>query len=133
MLGVIEMDEQEKINQFLDEWIYKQIRRKYSNEFYFNDNYIFSSITSKDQVKDASEFVEYRISQISQIPILYKEDIESIEKLIARYEISVSKVIQCYASFDFNYSYNELKNLVEKIFYYYDKVSDLEMRRLCQD
>lgn len=106
----------------------------YSNEYYFKDDSEFRKIKSKKDVNRVRTYANNIINQYkNEVYPLYNDDIITVEQAIARYEIAVHKAMQCYGNFDFDYSSEELQQLVDNIYKFYNLLSDIKIKKIYQD
>jgi hypothetical protein len=114
---------------------YDKQLRKYSNRHYSNDNSVFSKVTTNQDVERHRNYLVNTLKTYKSISPLVQDDIKDVETAMARYEIAVNKVIQTYNNVytDFNYTAEELNNLINDVFVQHDNVNKLLMRKLFQD
>lgn len=125
-----------EIKQIVDKYRYDQGLRIYSNRHYFHDDSIYRSIKNNNDVEGAYNYVKNSIEMYSKTYPLCSEDIIELEKAVAKYEIAVSKVLTFCAGISnnqFNYTADGLQELIDNIYMFYDKISDIHMRKMCQD
>lgn len=129
--------ENEKIKQIMDKYIYDRKIKIYSNKYFSkNKNDIFREIKSKEDVNFYNNNVVESINIRKDMDRdVYEQDIIIIEENIGKYEIAVHKVLQCYAIKDlgFDYTEEEINQLINNIFKYYKLLDEIRMRFLCQD
>lgn len=126
------------IKGFLEKHKYDRSFKRYSNKYYFNNSYrIYGDVNNNEDVEKYFNKVQNTISYFKNNlrGKLFNEDIEEVEKVIGQYEIAVSKVIGCYEldNCKFNYTVDELGDLFKNIELFYNELSDIWMRKVCQD
>ena len=126
--------ENKNINDILEEYKYSKKFRAYSNKYEIGNSF-FASINSNEDVKKIKERTENTINYYKTVYPLCMEDVEEVEREIGRYEIAMAKIIQCYNNdrCNFRYTANELMELINNLDKYEDEVSNLRMRKACQD
>lgn len=114
---------------------YDKKLRRFSDRHYFNDNSIYSRVQRNEDVTLHENYLLTVLEQLKRNFNLVSEDIEDLEKAMARYEIAVRKVIACFDNphCNFIYNANELNELIEKVFKYHNSVDKLVQRKLYQD
>lgn len=122
-----------EINQIIEQYIYNQSIKKYSNKYYFHDNRYFREIQDKSDVDRALEGIKNTINYYKTIYPLVNDDIEELEKSLGKYEIAVHKVLQCYDILNFGYTANELLDLIKNIKDFENQIQDIHLRKMCQD
>lgn len=122
------------IKELIDKYEFNQDLRKYTYKHFSKDmNIIHRQINTKNDVEMAKNEIEYDLDYYSKIHPLIREDMEQIEKSLGKYEIAICKILQCYDIIDdFNYSAEELKELIDNRFEYEKELSELRMRMMCQ-
>ncbi|MFV2049637.1 hypothetical protein CJ195_21890 [Bacillus sp. UMB0899] len=126
-----------EVKEIIKKYEYDRSIKKYNFKHFFNtgDN-IFRKITTKRDVEIAQNHVVSRINEYKNAKYrLVEEDILDLERSIGEYEIAVKKVLQCYshANFDFDYTAEELQELIDNIFKYHEKLTEVSMRKAFQD
>jgi methionyl-tRNA synthetase len=121
------------IREIIDKYRYDQKTKKYSNKHFFNDNSYFRKISSRSDVSNSEIYLKNTINYFKKIYPLTTDDIIDMEKALGKYEIAVHKVLQCYDNFDFNYSVEELMELINNINKYEESISEINLRKMCQD
>lgn len=125
------------ISEIINKYQYDRSIRKYNDKHFFETgNNIFRRVLSKRDVGIAENHVFSRVSEYKKATYkLEEEDILDIERAIGKYEIAVKKVIQCYGhkDFDFDYTAEELQNLIDKIFEFHEQLKEVSFRKACQD
>lgn len=123
------------IATIIDKYEYDQSIRKHANKYYFHNNAVFCDVKSMDDVSRYSQQVRVKIDCLKEIYPLYDEELLKLEKALGRYEDAIKKVLQCYShvEFGFNYTANELLELINLISKYEDEIADLYTRKMCQD
>ncbi|HOV27758.1 MAG TPA: hypothetical protein PK566_15545 [Pseudobacteroides sp.] len=123
------------VKDIIDKYQYDQSIRKHANKYYFHDNSIFRKITSKDDVSRYEQCVRGTINQYKDIYPLVTDDIIELEKALGKYEDAVKKVLQCYSDDDFGFDYTagELQALINQIFEFEKDISEIHLRKACQD
>lgn len=109
--------------------------RKYSDRYYFKDNSIFGNVKTNKDVEQHKNYILNSLKMYKEIYPLVQEDIENVERAMARLEIAVRKVIQNYDNpyADFNYTADELQLLIDDVFTQHENVNKLTLRKLYQD
>lgn len=125
------------IKQIIDKYKFNKELRKYTNKHYFKSkNRIYREIKTIEDIERAKNEIEYNLKLYSKTYPLTDEDIETIEKSLAKYEIAICKVIQCYnynALYSDFYNAEQLKRLIDNRFKYEEKLNEIKMRKMCQD
>jgi len=126
-----------EIKAIIDKYQYDQNISVYNDRHFFNtSNNIFRRISSNKDIEIKENHVISRINTLKNASFdLVKDDIEDLERAIGEYEIAVKKVLQCYEHKDcnFNYSAEELNNLINKIFEFHEQVNVINLKRIYQD
>ncbi|WP_047152161.1 hypothetical protein [Aneurinibacillus tyrosinisolvens] len=124
-----------EVKEIISRYQYSRDIKKYSNHYFFQDDDIFSRVNNNRDVQNAQNRVESNLRMLSKVFPLERVDVEELEKDMGRYELAVAKVIQCFDNprTDFNYTAEELQQLINSVFSFYDKIDNVNMRRLCQD
>ncbi|WP_028592441.1 hypothetical protein [Paenibacillus massiliensis] len=119
--------------EIVNSYKYNSQLKRYSDRHFFNDNSIFSSIKSKEDIKRYENHVVTCLSQCNKIYPLEKEDIIDLEQAMGRYEIAVRKALQLYNNEAFKSSAEELQALIDKLFSYHEEVQNISFRKMIQD
>jgi hypothetical protein len=108
--------------------------RKYSTRHYRNDNSVFAEVSTNQDVERHRNYLVRSLNYYKKVSPLEQDDIKDIEQAMGRYEIAVIKIIQTcdFPSTDFNYSAEELNNLINDVFTQQENVYNLLMRKLYQ-
>lgn len=106
--------------------------KKFSGKNYFQDNKIFSSINSKQDVQHIQTILENTINTYSDKSYsVGQEDIIDLEKRVGEYEVAVSKAIQSYENTgNLGYSAEELQQLIDKVFHFHAEVAKIKLKKL---
>lgn len=126
----------DEVKDIIKEYQYHRIFRNYSVKYSGKiGNRFFGNISSNEDVEKNKIYVENIINYYKTIYPLVLDDIDEIELAIGKYETTVHKVIQCYDNphCNFNYSSEELMELINNIDKYNSQLGDLKMRKACQD
>lgn len=113
------------------------MRNYYSNKYFFNDNSIWRSIKS-------NEDVEFHYKRLSNMINYYekfsggeldRENTEDLYKELGKIEIALRKIEQFNNSSYSNIKYidEDISKLMEKYELLSEKVSNIDMRRVCWD
>jgi hypothetical protein len=124
------------IKDIIKKYEYDQKTRKYSHKYYFKDNSIYASIKNNDDVTRAYNVIVNNISHFENFHHdLVSYDIETLERALARYEEAIHKVLACLDNLncDFNYSAEELIQLINNWDVFEEKISKIHMRKAFQD
>ena len=126
--------ENKNIKDILKEYQYSKKFRVYSNKYEIGNSF-FANINSNEDVKKIKERTENTIKYYKTIYPLDMEDIEEVEKEIGKYEIAMAKIIQCYDinRCNFKYTSDELMELINNLDKYEKEVSNIRMKKCCQD
>jgi DNA repair ATPase RecN len=130
------MEDKELIKKLVEKYRYDRKIRRFSNKHYLKDSHrIHREVNTNKDVEIAENHIKSRIESLKKIYPLVSEDIEDLEKAVARFEIAVCKVIQCFDNHytDFNYNAKELEELINKVFEYQKACDEVAQRKLFQD
>jgi ABC-type transporter Mla subunit MlaD len=96
---------------------------------------VFSKVTTNQDVERHRNYLVNTLKTYKSISPLVQDDIKDVETAMARYEIAVNKVIQTYNNVytDFNFTAEELNNLINDVIVQHENVNKLLMRKLFQD
>lgn len=100
-------------------------------------NKIYSSVNNNNDLERYLNFAKNTINYYEK-SFTYKlahEDIKEMEQAVANYEDALAKVLQCYdnPNCDFTYSAEELQELINYIDKFSTSISNVWMRKVCQD
>ena len=126
----------DEIKEIINNYKYDKKTRTYSNKYYFRDNSIYRSINNNNDVEKALNDVTNNIRYYENFKYpLVDDDIISLEKSLARYEIAIHKVLACfdYPYCDFNYTADELMQLINNWDIFHDRIHAIRMKKLFQD
>ncbi|GAV13248.1 hypothetical protein [Paenibacillus sp. NAIST15-1] len=122
-----------EIQTITSKYEYDKRLRRYSDKHYFGDDSHYRKIVSKRDVELSEKHITTILDMYKKTFPLVNEDLTELEKAVGIYEISVRRVINLYGRFDFDYSPDELNELINKVFYYHDQVQAFLHRKLMQD
>jgi hypothetical protein len=118
-----------KINAIINKYKFDKKLRVYSDKYYLKNYAIITGIKSRKEIDDYKNSAIYIINYYKRTDSdMAKDNIIEIEKAIAKYEIAVHKVLQSYGTYDFNYTSEELQQLVDDIFKDYDLLAEINQR-----
>lgn len=126
----------EEIKSLLKEYKYSRLFRNYSVKYSEEIGHIyFASINDNNDVEESKQHVENIIRYYSEIYPLVNDDIEQIQLEIGKYEVTLQKVVQCYdnPNCNFNYTTEQIIDLIDNLEKYEKKLSDIYLRKACQD
>jgi len=126
----------DEIKEIINNYKYDKKTRTYSNKYYFRDNSIYRSINNNNDVEKALNDVTNNIRYYENFKYpLVDDDIISLEKSLARYEIAIHKVLACfdYPYCDFNYTADELMQLINNWDIFHDRIHAIRMKKIFQD
>src|SRR5690606_38210528 len=115
----------DEIKEIINNYKYDKKTRTYSNKYYFRDNSIYRSINNNNDVEKALNDVTNNIRYYENFKYpLVDDDIISLEKSLARYEIAIHKVLACFDNpyCDFNYTADELMQLINNWDIFHDRI-----------
>lgn len=125
-----------EVKKIVDKYRYDMHIQKYSNEYYFNDQEIFIGIKTKNDVERASNYVKNIIEHYQNFKYFKDKlvdcDIKELEKALGRYQIAVHKVLQCYENPEFDYSAEELMELINNVDLFEEKIINIEEKKIWQ-
>lgn len=124
------------VKEIIKEYQYSRIFRHYSVKYSEKiGTRFYGSINNNNDVEKAKNYIENTINYYKTIYPLVKEDIEELELGIGKYETTIHKVIQCYdnPNCNFDYTKEELVDLIGNLDKYDTQISELKMRKACQD
>jgi len=126
-----------RLEVIINKYKYDKSRKKYSEKHFKKweiDGY-FSKIKSKEDILKVEEILVNEINYYNNNDKRYimQESIDNLEKDLGKYEISISKILQCYKykEFNFDYSAEELEKLIKKISIYENKIKELNLIMMC--
>ncbi|MEC0244153.1 hypothetical protein P4H66_30530 [Paenibacillus dokdonensis] len=124
-----------EVRAIIEKHQYDRKLRKYSDMHFFNDNKIFGRVNSNRDVESAKAGIYNRFDQYKKVYPLVRDDIEDLERAAAHFEIAARKVIQNFdnPNADFNFTAEELQELIDSVFECQDKVSEVAVRKAMQD
>lgn len=128
------MDKQ--IKDIINKYQFDQKTRTYSNKHYFKNNSIYASVHSNDDVERLLEGVKNHIVYFENFDRdLVADDIIELEKSLAKYENAIHKVLACFDNphCNFNYSAEELIQLINNWDEFNNIIKDIHFRKACQD
>lgn len=128
----------DEVKNILEEYKYGTQFKKYSLKLVYKkkiDKNFFGNINSNIDVEKVKQYIENTINRYRNIYPLVKEDKEELELELAKYEIAVHKVIQCYntPNCNFNYSKEELMELINNCDKYEYEIGQIDMRRVSEN
>lgn len=126
----------DEVKEIIKKYQYNKEIKNYSNKYSEKiGNRFFGNISNNGDVEKNKQYVENIINHYKTIYPLVSDDIDEIELAIGKYQTAVHKVLQCYDSphCDFNYSKEELMELINDIDKYDTQLGDIKMRKCCQD
>lgn len=119
--------------------IYKYKNNKnisiYSNKHFINSKSILAKIKSKEDIEIHRTITVCLINYYAKADFdLFDDNIIQIEKSIGIFELAVQKALKYYGYgfYDFNYSLQELQQLIKSIFDVYDLFTEVRLKKLCQ-
>lgn len=125
-----------EVKKIVDKYKYDRDIQKYMNEYYFDDQKIFIGIKTKNDVERASNYVKNIIKHYQDFKYfkdkLVDYDIKELEKALGRYQIAVHKVLQCYENPEFDYSAEELMELINNVDLFEEKINFIETKKSWQ-
>lgn len=102
-----------------------------------NNNHLHASIKNRTDIERYFTSAQTVIEQLSKNYDLVEEDIEYFKGTIADCEVCINKVIQMmdniFVSEEWNYSYKDLKGLINRLFDLYSEFDKVKFRKACQD
>lgn len=123
-----------EIKEIINKYQYDQTTRKYSNKYYFKDNSIYAKIKNNNDVTRTYNAVVNTINYFENFDHdLVNYDIETLERALAKYEEAIHKVLACFDNHNFNYSAEELMQLINNWDIFEEKISKIHMRKAYQD
>lgn len=125
------------VKKIIDENKYNKKIKQYSNKHNWGSNKIYSSVNNNNDLEKYLNFAKNTINYYEK-SFTYKlahEDIKEMEQAVANYEDALAKVLQCYdnPNCDFTYSAEELQELINYIDKFSTSISNVWMRKVCQD
>lgn len=122
-----------EVKKIVGKYKYNMHIQKYWNEYYFNDQKIFIGIKTKNDVEGTSNRVKNMIQcyQNSEHKLV-DYDIKELKKALGRYQIAVHKVLQCYENPEFDYSAEELMELINNVDLFEEKIINIEEKKIWQ-
>lgn len=124
------------IKEIVNKYRWCQGIRQYTNKHYFKDNTVYREIQSNIDVERACTHANNHIDTLGNFYPLHRDDITDLEKTVARYEIAVNKVIS-FAEHStgnpFTYTADELQELIDNIYKFYEEIEKIRMRYHMQD
>ncbi|MGF7050698.1 hypothetical protein J2T13_005248 [Paenibacillus sp. DS2015] len=128
------MDKQTQ--EIINKYQYDKKTRKYSNKHFFRDHKSHSQVNSNEDVDRAYNEINNCINYFMNVKFdLVNDDIERLEQALGKYEIAIHKVISCFDNHlcDFNYSSEELMQLINNWDTFEEGVSKIHQRKIYQD
>ena len=126
----------DEMKDLLEEYKYSNLFRNYSVRYNKKiGNKYWASIKNNDDIEKTKQRTENIINYYKTVYPLVNDDIEEIELEIGKYERAISKIIQCYDNPNCNFSYtkDELMQLINNLDVYEEQLSDIRMKKACQD
>lgn len=130
------MKTNKEIKEIIKKYQYDQKTRTYSNRHFFGNNSFYASVKNNADVEGALNYVNNLIQYFENFNYdLVNDDIDSLEKALGRYEEAIHKVLACFDNphCNFNYSADELMQLINNWDTFAKKISAIHMRKMCQD
>ena len=115
----------DEIKEIINKYKYDKKIRMYSNKYYFRDNSIYRSINNNNDVEKTLNDVTNNIRYYENFKYpLVDDDIESLERSLAKYEIAIFKVLACFDNpyCNFNYKADELMQLINNWDIFHDRI-----------
>lgn len=124
-----------KVEAIIKKYEYDQSIQHHANKYFDNNTSVFSRINSNEDVERCSKSVRSNIEYFQKIFPLQADDIEAIEKELGKYELAVKRAMQCIynPNCNFEYSAEELMNLIDNIKKFESDISTIQHRKICQD
>lgn len=105
----------------------------YSNKHFISGNPILAKIKSKEDIEMHRTITVCLINYYAKADFdLLDDNIRQIEKSIGIFELAVHKALEYYDMNDFNYTSQELQQLIVNIFEVYDLFAEVRLKKLCQ-
>lgn len=124
------------VKEIIEEYKYNRKFQFYSKRHAkkISNNRFWSTINNNNDVSVVQKNVENSIRYYQEFEYkLAMEDIDKIEIEIGKYELAVSKIIQCFNVCDFSFTADELSELINNLDIYEDELRNIRMRLCCQD
>lgn len=126
----------DEIKEIINKYKYDKKTRTYSNKYYFHDHTIWRDISNNGDVEGMLNEVKNKIEYFEKFRYpLVDDDIESLERSLAKYELAIHKVLACFDNpyCDFNYTADELMQLINNWDIFHDRIHAIRMKKLFQD
>ncbi|APU60767.1 hypothetical protein [Clostridium botulinum] len=123
-----------EVKKIIDKYKYDSKIRKYSKKYFFQNHSIYANIRCRKDINSKLNNVEIKIQIYNEVDLLVNDDIIELEKALGEYQIAISKVLTCYGyeKLDFDYSAEELQNLINNIYKLEEEIEHIRMRKMCQ-
>ncbi|OOB75110.1 hypothetical protein AXF41_10060 [Clostridium haemolyticum] len=122
------------VYKIIKENLYNKNLKKYSRKYFYNNNSYHSQINNKQDIKSILERIENLIKYYDNFQYdLIEEDIITLEKELGQYEIAIHKVLQCYDILEFDYTADELEQLINNINLFEQKINKIILKKAMQD